>query len=110
LASWMRAGGVERVQLGYEGSDDPSLYGIRWKDLPGDHAYPGHQPGQLFSGVVAVSPNLLAGTPWIDRENPYAALAAFAPHERAGVFFIYRWDLFPSHPHPSPAPSGSGDY
>jgi hypothetical protein len=110
LASWMRSNGVERVQLGYEGSDDPSRYGIRWKDLPGDRSYPGHQPGQLFAGVVAVSPNLLAGMPWVDRENPYAELAAFPPHERAGVFFIYRWDLFPPRPHPSPSPRGRGDY
>jgi len=42
-----------------------------------------------------VSPNLLAGLPWLGRANPYAALAAIPPHERAGVFFIYRWDLFP---------------
>ncbi len=89
LASWMRAHGVGRVQLGYDGADDPDRWGIAHEDLPGDHLYPARGAVRPFDGVVVVSPNLLLGL-FPRLGDPYAALRARAPDDRAGVFFVYR--------------------
>jgi hypothetical protein len=89
LADWMRHEGVDRIQLGYHGVDDPDRYGIRHEDLPGWHLYRARPPAEPFRGIVAVSPNLLFGLlPRLG--DPYAALRERPPDERAGVFFIYR--------------------
>jgi hypothetical protein len=91
LAAWMRRNGVERVQLGYHGSDDPDRYGIVREDLPGLNYYRPRPATRPFEGVVVVSPNLLTGivTP---REggDPYAFLRGRRPDDRAGVFFVFR--------------------
>jgi hypothetical protein len=89
LAAWMRREGVASVQLAYQGSDDPSRFGIAREDLPGDHLYPSRPPSRPFEGVVVVSPNLLFGlVPRLG--DPYAALRGRTPAERAGIFFVYR--------------------
>jgi hypothetical protein len=89
LAAWMRREGVPRVQLGYQGSDDPARFGISRDDLPGEHLYPARAPTVPFSGVVAVSPNLLYDlVPRLG--DPYAALRQRRPAARAGIFFVYR--------------------
>jgi hypothetical protein len=89
LAAWMRGQGVARVQLAYQGSDDPARFGIDREDLPGEHLYPARPPARAFSGVVVVSPNLLLGlVPRLG--DPYAPLRARRPDARAGVFFVYR--------------------
>ncbi len=89
LAAWMRREGVARVQLAYQGSDDPARFGIEREDLPGDHLYPARAPSSALSGVVVVSPNLLLGlVPRLG--DPYAPLRARIPDARAGVFFVYR--------------------
>jgi hypothetical protein len=91
LAAWMRRRGVERVQLGYHGSDDPARFGIAREDLPGVHLFPARDAARPFTGVVVVSPNLLCGL-FPSLEQPYAALRARAPDDRAGVFFVYFMD------------------
>jgi hypothetical protein len=89
LASWMRERGIGEIQLAYHGVDDPSRYGIGHSDLPGWHLYPTRPPAEPFRGTLAVSPNLLFGLlPRLG--DPYAALRARPPDDRAGVFFIYR--------------------
>lgn len=89
LAAWMRREGVARVQLAYQGSDDPARFGIDREDLPGEHLYPARPPAVPFSGVVVVSPNLLHGlVPRLG--DPYAPLRRRRPDSRAGVFFVYR--------------------
>jgi 4-amino-4-deoxy-L-arabinose transferase-like glycosyltransferase len=89
LASWMRREGVARVQLAYQGSDDPARFGIDEEDLPGEHLYPARPPARPFAGVVVVSPNLLVGL--VPRlADTYAPLRARKPDARAGVFFVYR--------------------
>jgi 4-amino-4-deoxy-L-arabinose transferase-like glycosyltransferase len=90
LQSWMRRQGVEEIQLGYHGSDDPERIGLRVEDLPGVHLYPGRPAARPFEGVVAVSPNLLLGIVEPKGPNPYPALRERRPDDRAGVFFIYR--------------------
>jgi hypothetical protein len=92
LAAWMRRESVARVQLAYEGADDPARFGIAGEDLPGVHLYPPRSPSRRFEGVVVVSPNLLFGlVPSLG--DPYAALRERPPDARAGVFFVYRLDL-----------------
>ena len=89
LAAWMRREHVGRVQLGYQGSDDPARFGIERDDLPGEHLYPARPPAVPFAGVVVVSPNLLHGlVPRLG--DPYASLRQRRPDARAGVFFVYR--------------------
>ncbi len=89
LAAWMRREGVARVQLAYQGADDPARFGIAGEDLPGAHLYPPRPPSRPFEGVVVVSPNLLFGlVPHLG--DPYAALRERPPDARAGVFFVYR--------------------
>jgi len=89
LADWMRRRGVDRIQLGYFGKDDPRRFGIRHKDLPGSHGCAAGLPRHPFTGVVVVSPNLvLSHRP---QGDPYAALRGRPPDERAGVFFVYRF-------------------
>jgi hypothetical protein len=90
LKAWMERHGVEEVQLGYHGSDDPERLGLRVRDLPGVHLYPGRPAAKRFGGVVAVSPNLLLGIVEPKGPNPYPDLRRRAPDDRAGVFFIYR--------------------
>ena len=90
LKAWMEHHGVEEVQLGYHGSDDPERIGLRARDLPGVHLYPGRPAASPFEGVVAVSPNLLLGIVEPKGPNPYPDLRRRAPDDRAGVFFIYR--------------------
>jgi 4-amino-4-deoxy-L-arabinose transferase-like glycosyltransferase len=90
LRSWMRRQGIEEIQLGYHGSDDPERLGIRAQDLPGVHLYPGRPATDPFQGVVAVSPNLLLGIVEPKGPNPYPDLRRRRPDARAGVFFIYR--------------------
>jgi hypothetical protein len=89
LAQWMRREHVQQVQLAYHGVDDPSRFGIAREDLPGIVLYPSHPPALPFSGVVAVSPNLLFGLVGKAGE-PYAWMRRIPPDDRAGVFFIYR--------------------
>lgn len=93
LAAWMRERGVDRVQLGYFGQDDPRRFGIRHKDLPGSHSCASGPPAIPFRGVVVVSPNLV----WSHRPigDPYAALRARRPDGRAGVFLVFH---FPESP------------
>lgn len=88
LARWMKARGVARVQLGYHGADDPGRFGIDHEDLPGLHLYPARPPAVPFQGVVVVSPNLLGGV-FPRLRDPYAALRARRPDDRAGVLFVY---------------------
>jgi 4-amino-4-deoxy-L-arabinose transferase-like glycosyltransferase len=88
LARWMKERGVARVQLGYHGADDPGRFGIDHEDLPGLHLYPARPPAAPFQGVVAVSPNLLCGV-FPRLRDPYAALRARAPDDRAGIFLVY---------------------
>lgn len=88
LARWMKARGVPRVQLGYHGADDPARFGIDHEDLPGLHLYPARPPAVPFQGVVVVSPNLLCGV-FPRLRDPYAALRARRPDDRAGVLFVY---------------------
>jgi 4-amino-4-deoxy-L-arabinose transferase-like glycosyltransferase len=90
LRSWMRRQGIEEIQLGYHGSDDPERLGIRAQDLPGVHLYPGRPAADPFQGMVAVSPNLLLGIVEPKGPNPYPDLRRRPPDGRAGVFFIYR--------------------
>lgn len=90
LKAWMERHGVEEVQLGYHGSDDPERLGLRARDLPGVHLYPGRPAADPFEGIVAVSPNLLLGIVEPQGPNPYPDLRRRAPDDRAGVFFIYR--------------------
>ena len=88
LAAWMRANGVDEVDLAYHGPDHPARFGIRRKDLVGIHHYAPETADRL-TGVVVVSPNL-----WLDvfsmAEDPYAGLRERTPDDRAGVFFVYR--------------------
>jgi hypothetical protein len=96
LAEWMRRRGVDRIQLGYFGRDDPRRFGIRHKDLPGTHGCAAGPPRHPFTGVVVVSPNLvLSHRP---QGDPYAALRGRPPDERAGVFFVYHFPPAPSAP------------
>lgn len=89
LAAWMKREGVRSVQLAYHGADVPDRFGIAHQDLPGLHNYPSQPPSQPFTGVLAVSPNLLFGlVPRLG--DPYAALRQRPPDARAGVFFVYR--------------------
>jgi hypothetical protein len=89
LAAWMRRERVGRVQLAYQGSDDPARFGIEHDDLPGEHLYPARSPAAALSGVVVVSPNLLHGlVPRLG--DPYASLRQRSPDARAGIFFVYR--------------------
>ena len=90
LARWMKRQGVDEIQLGYHGSDDPERLGLRALDLPGVHLYPGRPAARPFEGVVAVSPNLLLGIVEPKGPNPYPRLRDRRPDGRAGVFFIYR--------------------
>jgi 4-amino-4-deoxy-L-arabinose transferase-like glycosyltransferase len=90
LKAWMDRHGVDEVQLGYHGSDEPERMGLRARDLPGVHLYPGRPAQRPFEGVVAVSPNLLLGIVEPKGPNPYPDLRRRAPDDRAGVFFIYR--------------------
>ena len=90
LEQWMAKNGLDRIQLGYHGSDDPERLGLRVEDLPGVHLYPGRPAVRPFEGVVAVSPNLLFGVVEPKGENPYPALRERTPDGRAGIFFIYR--------------------
>jgi hypothetical protein len=90
LAGWMKRNGVDEVQLGYHGSDDPQRLGLRVEDLPGVHLYPGRPAARPFEGVVAVSPNLLFGIVEPKGDNPYPMLRERRPDDRAGIFFIYR--------------------
>lgn len=90
LKAWMERHRVEEVQLAYHGSDDPERLGLRARDLPGVHLYPGRPAGNPFEGVVAVSPNLLLGIVEPKGPNPYPDLRRRRPDDRAGVFFIYR--------------------
>jgi dolichyl-phosphate-mannose-protein mannosyltransferase len=90
LKTWMERHGVEEIQLGYHGSDDPERLGLRARDLPGVHLYPGRPPADPFAGVVAVSPNLLLGIVEPKGPNPYPELRRRRPDGRAGVFFVYR--------------------
>lgn len=89
LARWMDANGVDRVQLGYFGHDDPLRLGIRHKDLPGNHSCAAGPPGRPFRGVVAVSPSLLFSN--LPAGDPYGFLRPREPDARAGVYFIYRF-------------------
>jgi hypothetical protein len=89
LARWMRERGVKQVQLGYHGSDDPGRFGIDCESLPGLYLYPGRVPRVPFTGVVAVSPNLLMGLFGGALSDAYAGLRDRPPDDRAGVFFIY---------------------
>jgi 4-amino-4-deoxy-L-arabinose transferase-like glycosyltransferase len=90
LASWLERNGVERVQLGYHGSDDPDRFGIVHEDLPGFHMHPHRPAARPFEGTVAVSPNVLLGIFYPPGQNPYQHLLDRSPDDRAGVFFIYR--------------------
>jgi Dolichyl-phosphate-mannose-protein mannosyltransferase len=90
LKAWMEREGVDEVQLAYHGSDDPERLGLRARDLPGVHLYPGRPAANPFEGIVAVSPNLLLGIVEPKGPNPYPALRRRRPDDRAGVFFIYR--------------------
>jgi 4-amino-4-deoxy-L-arabinose transferase-like glycosyltransferase len=90
LARWMKKNGVQKVQLGYHGSDNPERFGIAHDDLPGLHLYPDHPPERPFEGTLAVSPNLLVGVFYPPGLSPYARLLARSPDDRAGVFLIYR--------------------
>ena len=85
----MRREGVPRVQLAYQGADDPARFGIEREDLPGAHPNPARRPAVPFSGIVVVSPNLLHGLvpPLADQ---YAPLRQRRPDARAGVFLVYR--------------------
>jgi hypothetical protein len=88
LASWMRERRVGSIQLAYMGTDDPARHGIRREDLPGQHLHPDQPARRPFSGILAVSPNLLFGlVPGV--AGAYAGLRDRPPDERAGVFFIY---------------------
>jgi len=89
LAAWMRQKGVDRIRLGYHGSDDPDRFGIAHEDLPGAHLYPPHRAAQESSAPVAVSPNMLFGLFYPPEKNPYASYRDRVPSGRAGVFFIY---------------------
>jgi hypothetical protein len=91
LAEWMRRNGLERIQLGYHGSDSPDRLGIRHEDLPGLHLYPPVAPAEPFRGTVAVSPNLLLGIFYGEGQNPYARLLGRPADDRAGVYFIFRF-------------------
>jgi hypothetical protein len=90
LARWMKRQGVDEIQLGYHGSDDPERLGLRVQDLPGVHLYPGRPAARPFEGIIAVSPNLLLGIVEPKGPNPYPELRARRPDGRAGIFFIYR--------------------
>ena len=90
LKKWMERHDVAEVQLGYHGSDDPERIGLRARDLPGVHLYPGRPAVNPFEGVVVVSPNLLLGIVEPKGPNPYPDLRRRPPDDRAGVFFIYR--------------------
>jgi 4-amino-4-deoxy-L-arabinose transferase-like glycosyltransferase len=90
LKAWMERNHVPEVQLGYHGSDDPERLGLRVRDLPGVHLYPGRPAAIPFEGIAAVSPNLLLGIVEPKGPNPYPALRHRRPDDRAGVFFIYR--------------------
>jgi len=92
LARWMKARGVARVQLGYHGADDPGRFGIDHEDLPGLHLYPPRPPAVPFQGVVVVSPNLLCGV-FPRLRDPYAALRARPPDDRAGALMVYFIDV-----------------
>jgi hypothetical protein len=91
LADWMKAHGVDAVQLGYFGADAADRYGIGHEDLPTWGAsrpqFPAAQP---FHGTVAVSANLIVGFLFPLDQDPYAFLRNRTPDDRAGVFFIYR--------------------
>jgi 4-amino-4-deoxy-L-arabinose transferase-like glycosyltransferase len=87
LAAWMRAHDVPRVQLAYQGSDDPARFGIARDDAPGLHLHP-PVPGPRTARLLAVSPDLLYGLSRAD--DPYAPLRERAPDGRAGVFFLFR--------------------
>ena len=104
LADWMRAHRVEKIQLGYHGSDDPRRFGIRRDDLPGLNLYPQAPPSAPFTGTVAVSPNLLLGLFPGALADAYAGLRGRPPDDRAGVFFIYR---LPAAPDPRTGPAAS---
>jgi 4-amino-4-deoxy-L-arabinose transferase-like glycosyltransferase len=90
LAAWMRKHDVDRIQLAYDGPDDPGRFGIRRDDLPGRHYYAPIEPARPFEGVVVVSPNLVLGVYGLPSDPLYAPLRARAPDDRAGVFFVYR--------------------
>lgn len=92
LAAWMGQHGVDRVLLGYHGSDNPDRFGIRHEDLPGLQLYPSQPAARPYRGTVAVSPNLLLGLFSPPGQNPYARLLERAPDDHAGVFLIYRVD------------------
>jgi hypothetical protein len=91
LADWMKAHGVDSVQLGYFGADDADRYGIRHEDLPTWGAsrpqFPAAQP---FHGTIAVSTNLMVGFLFPPDQDPYAFLRDRKPDDRVGAFFIYK--------------------
>jgi 4-amino-4-deoxy-L-arabinose transferase-like glycosyltransferase len=91
LATWMRRHHVARVQLAYDGVDDPDRFGIEHEDLPGNHLHPGRPAAEPFHGVVAVSPNLLFGLSPPVRDT-YESLRGRIPDDRAGVFHVYVLD------------------
>ena len=86
LAAWMRREGVSRIQLAYQGSDDPARFGIDREDLPGEHLYPARPPAVPFSGVVVVSPNLLPGARASAGRPLRAPSAASARRSRGRLF------------------------
>jgi hypothetical protein len=88
LARWMQREGVERIQLGYFGRDDPRRLGIRHRDLPGSHSCEAGPPRVPLSGVVVVSPNLLS---YLAPEGaPYASLVGRQPDDRVGALLVFR--------------------
>jgi hypothetical protein len=92
LARWMETRGVERVQLAYWGTDDPSRYGIARHDLPGHTLYATTPPAEPFTGTVVVSPTLLSGLyPPPGMAGVYPRLLRRLPDDRAGVFLVYRF-------------------
>jgi len=91
LARWMKKKGIDRIQLGYFGADDPDRYGIAHEDLPTWYPNRPQRPAENpFHGWAAVSANLIVGFLFPPDGGPYAALRQRAPDDRAGVFFIYR--------------------
>jgi hypothetical protein len=61
LPGWLRARGIDRINLCYFGTADPAAYGLDHVPLPGCSAYRGQASPPRLPGYVAISATHLAG-------------------------------------------------
>jgi hypothetical protein len=81
LGDFMRANGIDRVQLGYFGTAMPQGYGIRYTAAPSfftlsDDVPPGPPPRFLAVSATLLAGSYLAGDPYarLRREKPVAVV------------------------------------